>query len=143
LRTKANRRLSLRSAMSVGIAASMSAGLGRAGIRQRSALAMARMASALLVAAVSMMASQIPSVLEAGQRPFYFGGIDDPNDARIGIAAPCFPFRYRALWIRLDECDAFPVLHRRDGKSDGQRALAASAFLRDQSKDVHFPRILG
>jgi hypothetical protein len=45
------------------------------------------------------------------------------------------------LWIRLDECDALPVLHRRDCKSDGQRALAASAFLGDQSKDVHLLRI--
>jgi hypothetical protein len=45
------------------------------------------------------------------------------------------------LWIRLDECDALPVLHRRDCKSDGQRALAASAFLGDQSKDIHLLRI--
>src|SRR5206468_9936338 len=64
------------------------------------------------------------------------GRVGDPIDAWIGIFAPLFPFRYRALWIRLDECDALPVLHRRDCKSDGQRALAASAFLRDQSNDV-------
>src|SRR5882757_11458470 len=39
----------------------MSAGLGRVGIRQRSAFVMACVASALFVAAVSMIASQIPS----------------------------------------------------------------------------------
>jgi hypothetical protein len=47
------------------------------------------------------------------------------------------------LWIRLDERDALAVLHRRDCKSDGKRALAASAFLRDQSKDVHVVRVPG
>ena len=45
------------------------------------------------------------------------------------------------MWIRLDECDALPVLHRRDCKSDGQRAFAASAFLGDQSKDIHLLRV--
>ena len=43
---------------------------------------------------------------------------------------------YRALWIRLEEFDPLIVLDRRDCKSDGQRTLAASALLRDQSKDV-------
>ena len=65
----------------------MSAGLGRTGIRQRSALAMARMASALFVAAVPD-----PLSFKADERAFYFGGIRDPNDPRIGMAAPLFPF---------------------------------------------------
>jgi hypothetical protein len=56
--------------MSVGIAASMSAGLGRTGIRQRSALAKARMAITLFVAAVSMILEPDPLSLEAEQRPF-------------------------------------------------------------------------
>src|SRR5256885_6469381 len=54
----------------------------------------------------------------------------------ISVLAPLFRFDIRALWIRLEECNALPVLDRRDCKSDGQRTLAASAFLRDQSKNV-------
>jgi hypothetical protein len=43
--------------------------------------------------------------------------------------------------IRLDNCDALPVPHRFDCNSDRQRALAASAFLGDQSKDIHLLRV--
>ncbi len=122
------------------MAASISAGLGRAGIRQRSLALTAASASALLVAAVSMMTSQIPLGLEARQHRLEIGGIRHPIDSRIGAAAPLLPPPNGSLWIGLDQRNALAILHCSNGKSDGQRALAASALLRDQSKDVHVPR---
>src|SRR5215469_4953624 len=33
-----------------------------------------------------------PLSIKADERPFHFGGIGDPNDPRIGMAASLFPF---------------------------------------------------
>ncbi|MDA9477709.1 hypothetical protein XI03_25115 [Bradyrhizobium sp. CCBAU 65884] len=70
----------------------MSAGLARTGIRQRSALAMAHMASALFVAAVSMTVKPDPLSHKVDECPFDFGELGDPNDPRMRMAAPLYPF---------------------------------------------------
>lgn len=81
-----------------------------------------------------------PAGLEARYHRIDIGRIGNAIDVRIGIRSPLFPFRDGSLRIRLNESDTLSMRHRGHCKSRRQRALTASAFLRDQSKDVHIQR---
>src|SRR6266404_582450 len=70
----------------------MSAGLGRVGIRQRSAFVMACVASALFVAAVSMIASQIPSASRRTSAPSISAGSATRTTRGKGLPRRSFHF---------------------------------------------------
>lgn len=91
MRTKANRRLNLRIAISVGTAASMSATRTR---RDQAKIGLRDGVRGQRIVRGGSIDDRKPDPLsfEADQRPFYLGRIGDPNDPRKGIAAPLLPF---------------------------------------------------
>jgi hypothetical protein len=128
--------LQARTTRSVDAADSMSAMLGRAGIRHRSARRMGAGGGA--GAAGGIDDRQRGAVARQRQQALRDipGGVDR-FDQGVGIGAAVLPVRQGALRVGLDQADRVPDLYGRARETDGERALAGAALLRRQYDRPH------
>ena len=134
---KANGLFQALTTLSVEAVASMSAMLGRAGIRQRSAWRMADVVAALTPPAVSTIASVTPSRCQRLQALLDIGGDIDRLYDRLGIGTPALPVRERALRVGLDQADGVSSLDGRKREADGKRAFSGTTLLGGQYDRLH------